>query len=62
MKHYFRSASSEEDLDGGIVFRSVGESVDEAGDLAIDVGPVCGGWAVEFRSVGDSGNVEEEVG
>ncbi len=62
MEHHFRDAAGEEDADGGVADGAVGQGVDEAGDLAVDVDPVLDGGAAQAGGVGDGGDVEEEVG
>ena len=62
MQHHLGCAAGEEDLHGRVVPRAVGESVDEARNLAIDVCPVFCGGPLEFCGVGDGGDVQEEVG
>ena len=62
VQHDLGHAAGEEDLHGGVVAGAVGQRVDEARDLAVDVCPVFGGWAVEPGGVGDGGDVEQEIG
>ena len=62
VEHDLGCSAGEEDLHGGVVSGAVGESVDESRDLAVDAGPVFCCGPVEFRGVGDGGDVEQEIG
>src|SRR3990172_1253843 len=62
MKHDFRDATSQKHANCGMVHRSIGENIDNARHLTIDVNPVLNRWTFYSRSVGDGRNVQQKIG
>ncbi len=62
MQHYLRNPSGQEDADGRMPHRSVGQDVDETRDFAVNRTPVFDRWPAQPGRVSDGRNVQEQVG
>ncbi len=61
MEHHFGYAAGLEDLHGGKGARAVGKSVNQAGHLPVNRGPIRGGGAGETGGMSHGGQVQNQV-
>ncbi len=62
VQHDFGNTAGEKDLNGDVSDGAIGQRIDEARDLAIDLDPIFAGRAAQAGGVGDRGDVQEQVG